>query len=180
MARSNQKTLKPAAVLLCSSIVIGTDSVGQHHWTVALLALGLALLVIGWYLIIYKLHPCCGYAPTTLDGICRNVERGGLVRGCHLHRYWRIKRFAGTWVRWRYGEISDNSALRPGVHREPARSPGGNAPTILDVRPVGVDTRPDPKAERVQYWCALVTIVTGVLSTLIAAIGLVVQLHSAP
>jgi hypothetical protein len=77
-------------------ITAGSAAAYAHQWQTAAMLIGFGVLLLGWYVGLLKTHQCGGFAPTTDDRVCANAPRGGLLRGCHLHRWWRIERLLGN------------------------------------------------------------------------------------
>jgi hypothetical protein len=152
------------------SIALGLAAAAEDQWQSASALLGLGLILLGWYAGLVKTHRCGGYAPTTADGVCGNAPRGGLLHGCHLHRWWRVKRLLRL-------EDAENrrDPVEPNEHGAPGRpvEPSG-AVTVVKVM---VLTEARTTSDKLTLWSTVAGGVTGVLSFLVGLLGLAAQFH---
>jgi len=126
-------------------IALSPVAAGAHEWQMAALLFGLGTSLLGLYAGLVKTHRCGGYAPTTDDGVCGNAPRGGLLRGCHLHRWWRVKRLLGI----------DPDERQPG-HR-PRPNPPVHIENIATLVAINVATTNEPRGERLMLWSTVLS-----------------------
>lgn len=150
-------------------LAVWAASAGE--WPSAALLIGIGLTALGWYLTFRKVHVCNGPAPTTSDGICDNAERGGIVRGCYLHRWWRLKRlFYGDAGRRRGDRRDDRSLVGSSVSLSQPNSPGSS----MFVTISGWEHH-DPVKQRIAFSLAMISAAAGVTSAATGVVMLAIQ-----
>jgi hypothetical protein len=147
-------------------VALGAAAATAQQWQTAATLLGLGVLMLGWYAGLVRTHQCGGFAPTTPDGVCRNVRRGGLLRGCQVHEWWRVKRIIRVVTR-----ADDPDALRREAHRQPQQT--RRVGTLVEISIIKSE---EPPGEKLMLWATVVGSAAGLLSFVVGAITLLAQL----
>lgn len=144
-----------AAIVLLGLLAWATAA--RHDWRHATILISIALIVFGWYLSFGHPHRCKQL--TTRKKLCRNRAHG-LLFGCHLHRWDRLKRL-----------FSHEEEPEPSKPARARRQVAGAA-AFASMPPV-VTTIPAPSREaRIAFWCTVLGTAAGILSLLVAIAGL--------
>ena len=147
-------------------VLTGVATAAAGEWQAGGLFLGFGLLLCGCYVGLVRVHRCGGFAPTTDNRVCGHAERAGLLRGCYLHRWWRVKR----WLH--LDEPADRARASLPYTRTVKVTNGG---TILNVVvPPGGEAIPD----RTTAFVAFIGLLTGLVTLLSAVLALVIQVRT--
>jgi hypothetical protein len=146
------KVLRTGSSLAATGLLL-TFAVGQ--WQSGMLLAGLGACMLGWYAGFLNTHRCWG--PNEDGYRCHNAPCGGLVRGCHIHRWWRIKHL------WKKitGGGPDQDGRRPKDRRTSHQSNVVSQWAFIAASSVGVVEinlcAHEPKPEEVKHWAPCLT-----------------------